>query len=98
MPCCLGIFALVFPRLALIAMWLSGYAGYAYDSRLWPVLGFFFMPYTACAYAIALNSAGGLHGMGLAILIVGVMLDAGSHGGSASGGRRYRKMHIHVER
>lgn len=83
MPCCLGILSLVFPRFTLIVMWLIGYTATAFDTRLWPILGFFFLPYTACAYAIAINEAGAISGVGLALVIIGVILDVGSHGGSA---------------
>ena len=89
MPCCLIVVAAIFPRLTLIGMWLSGYGGRAYDTVLWPVLGFFFMPYTACAYAISINQIGAVHGWGLALLILGVIFDLGSHGGGAAGGRHH---------
>jgi len=63
---------------------------------LWPVLGFLFMPYTTCAYAFAVNSLGGLQGWGLAALIVGVLLDLGSHGGGASSGHSYyQRVRVH---
>jgi len=96
MGCCLGVIAVAFPRIALFVMWLAGYGGQAFETRLWPVLGFFFLPYTTCAYAIAVNSLGGLTGWGLALLILGVVLDLGSHGGSASGGARYRRVRMRV--
>lgn len=86
--CCLGIIAVIFPRVALFGMWLTGYAGFAFDTVVWPVLGFFFMPYTTCAYAIAMNEIGELRGWGMALLIIGVFLDLGSHGGGASAGKR----------
>jgi len=87
MPCCLGLIAVVFPRFALFIMWLIGYTATAFETRLWPLLGFLFMPYTACAYAIAINETGAIAGIGLALLIIGVILDIGSHGGSAYNAR-----------
>ncbi|HQE76130.1 MAG TPA: hypothetical protein PLK00_06875 [Candidatus Hydrogenedentes bacterium] len=96
MGCCLGVIALIFPRVALAVMWLSGYGGRAFDSVLWPVLGFLFMPYTTCAYAFAVNSLGGLQGWGLAAVIAGVLLDFGSHGGGArSGHSYYQRVRVH---
>ena len=83
MPCCLVTVAAFFPRVALVVMWLTGYGSAAFETYLWPVLGFFFMPFTTCAYAIAMNSFGGVHGMGMALVIIGVLFDIGSHGGSA---------------
>ncbi len=96
MGCCLGVIAVIFPRVALFVMWLSGYAGRAFDTVLWPILGFLFMPYTTCAYVFATNSLGGLQGWGLAALIVGVFLDIGSHGGGARSGRyQYQRLRVH---
>lgn len=92
MPCCAMILAAFFPRLTLIIFWLTGYGGRAFDTVVWPVLGFLFMPYTACAYAIALNSFGGLKGIGLALLILGIFLDLGNHGGSGASLRRRRAL------
>ncbi len=83
MPCCLMLVAAMFPRLALFVMWLSGYGGRAFDSVLWPLLGFFFMPFTTCAYAIGMNEKGSIDGWALAVLIVAVVMDIGSHSGGA---------------
>lgn len=83
MPCCLLALAAFFPRIALIVMWLSGYGGAAYETVLWPVLGFVFMPFTTCAYAIGMNEHGSIGGWALALVILGVILDLGSHGSGA---------------
>lgn len=91
MACCLALIAGMFPRLTLFFMWLTGYGGRAFDSMLWPVLGFFFMPFTACAYTIGMNERGEINGWALALVIFAVMLDMGSHGGSGYSSRRYRR-------
>ncbi len=83
MPCCLIIVAGMFPRFALFVMWPTGYGGRAFDSAAWPLLGFFFMPFTTCAYAIGMNENGGIQGWPLALLVIAVLMDAGSHGGGA---------------
>ena len=90
MGCCLGILALVFPRATLAIMWLVGYTSTAFETYLWPLLGFIFLPYTTCAYAIAMNDLGGTQGLGLVLVVLGVLLDLGTHGGSARSGGRYR--------
>ena len=95
MGCLFALFGLITPRVVLFVMWLTGYGGRAFDSVLWPLLGFFFMPYTTCAYALALNSFGGLQGLGLAMLIFGVFFDLAGHGGS---GHEVRKRYVYVER
>ena len=91
MGCCLGILALVFPRATLVIMLLVGYTFTAFETRLWPLLGFIFLPYTTCAYAIAMNELGGTRGLGLVLVVIGVLLDLGTHGGSARSGGRYRR-------
>lgn len=91
MGCCLGIVALAFPRAALAIMWLVGYTATAFETYLWPLLGFIFLPYTTCAYAVAMNELGGTQGLGLVLVVVGVLLDLGTHGGSARSGGRYRR-------
>jgi hypothetical protein len=94
MPCCLLVFAGVFPRLALVFMWLIGYGGRAFETVLFPLLGFFLMPYTTCAYAIGMNEAGGFRGWTLLILIIGVVLDFGHWGGGGVYRRRVRTVEI----
>ena len=89
MPCLLGCLAIAFPRFTLALMWLFGYTGRAFDTYLWPLLGFFFMPFTTCAYAIALNEFGGIRGAGLALLIIGVLLDFGGQGGGGAKSYQY---------
>ncbi len=94
MPCCFGALIVVaLPRVALVLMWLTGYGGQAFDTVLWPVLGFFFLPFTTCAYALALNEFGGIEGAGLALLIIGVLFDFGGYG-SSDYARRYRTVRI----
>lgn len=90
MPCLLALIAAFFPRLLLVVFWLTGYGGRAFESILFPLLGFFLMPYTTCFYAIAQNQFGGPQGMGLALVIVGVIFDVGGWGGTRNG---YRDRH-----
>ena len=61
------------------------YIGRAYDTTLWPLLGFFFMPYTTLAYAFGKNANGSIEGLYLVLVIVAVLFDFGSIGG---GGRQ----------
>jgi hypothetical protein len=73
-------------------MVLTGYGGRAFDTFLWPVLGFFFMPYATCAYTIGINERGELSGWAMALFIVGILLDFGSTGGGARYRRRYYRV------
>jgi hypothetical protein len=89
MPCLLTIVVLMFPRVILFLMWLfTSYLDRAYHGILIPLLGFFFLPITTIVYAWMVNNNMPLDGFNLVILIVAVLLDAGSHGGGA---RYYRR-------
>ena len=92
MPCCLAAIAVfIGPRLALFLTWLfSDYLNRAYTTWIWPLLGFFFLPWTTIAYAVAENGLGGLHGWGLAVFVVGLFFDFASWGGGGSSRRRRR--------
>jgi hypothetical protein len=51
MPCLLAIVALLTPRLLIVVLWLaSNWFKGLFDTVLWPVLGFFFLPTTLLWY------------------------------------------------
>jgi hypothetical protein len=88
-PFLIGCLALSTPRLALLlVVFFSNYIGRAYESPLWPFLGFFFMPLTTLAYAWAINSHGSVDGGFLVVVVLAVLIDLGIIGGSAK--NRYR--------
>jgi hypothetical protein len=92
MPCLVGCLALSAPRFAIILVVLfSDYIGRAYESWLWPLLGFFFMPLTTLAYAWAVNSHESVEGGYLVVVVIAVLMDLGLIGGSASSRRRARE-------
>jgi hypothetical protein len=66
----------------------SDYIGRAYDTMIWPLLGFFVMPLTTLAYAWAINTRGAVDGMHLVVVIVAALLDLGLIGGSGRAARR----------
>jgi hypothetical protein len=90
--CLIVVFALLTPRTIMVLLWLfTDYLSRAFDSFLWPLLGFFLLPTTTMAYAVAQNEFHGVKGWGLAIVIAGVMVDFGLLGGSGRAmGRRDR--------
>ena len=93
MPCLIAILALLVPRFTIIVLALmSDYLSRAYTTFLWPLLGFFFMPYTTLAYALAMNENGSVTGVYLVVLIIAVLVDLGSMGG-AEKTRRTRVRH-----
>ncbi|HXV77541.1 MAG TPA: hypothetical protein VD788_14605 [Candidatus Polarisedimenticolaceae bacterium] len=84
MPCLVGCIALGAPRFAiLLVVIFSDYLGRAYDTTIWPLLGFFFMPLTTLAYAWAIHSRGSVEGLPLLVVVIAVLLDLGLLGGSS---------------
>ena len=91
MACLFAILGIFFPRLVIIILAIAtDYLSHAYSSLLWPVLGFFFAPFTTLAYAFAINS-GGVSGWRLAVLVFAILLDLGVIGGSRSKHLRKKK-------
>ena len=86
-----GCLALVTPRVAIVFVVLfSDYIGRAYETTIWPFIGFLFMPLTTLAYAFAINNRGSVEGLHLVVVVVAVLIDLGLVGGSASK-RRFRR-------
>ena len=90
MPCIIGCLALTMPRLALFLVWLfSNYLEYAYQTMLWPLLGFFVMPLTTLAYAWAMHYGDkSVNGLGLVVVVVAALIDLGLLGTGESSRRR----------
>jgi len=90
--CLVAVLALLTPRFVLFVLFVfTNYLSRAFDSWLWPTIGFFFLPTTTFAYAVAQNEFNGFKGIGLVVLLVGFAIDVGLIGGGARGrGRRWR--------
>jgi hypothetical protein len=94
MGCLLPILAVFMPRLVMVfILLLTNWFNLAFQTVLWPLLGFFFMPYTTLAYMGAMiNNHHEVTGVWLVLLIVAVFFDLGGQGHSARSGRvRYRR-------
>jgi hypothetical protein len=90
MPCLLILVAYFFPRvvIALLAL-LTDYMSTAYHTLLWPLLGFFFLPYTTLGYAFVMHQNNGTVSGGYLVLVIFcVLLDLGVLG---SGERERRR-------
>ena len=73
----------------VFAFLLTDWFGRGFETQVWPILGFVFMPYTTLAYLGAmLNNNHTLSGGWLALFIVAIIVDAGHWGG---GGVAYRR-------
>jgi hypothetical protein len=95
MPWLFGCLAIVFPRLALLLVWLFGgtYLDRAYGSVLLELLGFLFLPLTTLTYAYAHNSlsAGGqVSSLGWLLTALAVLVDVGIIGSHQRQRRRAR--------
>lgn len=90
MPCLLGCLALSAPRFVLLVVWLfTDWIGWAYDTKIWPFLGFIFMPLTTLAYAGAMHY--GEHQwtpLGIGLVVTAVLFDVGLLGTSERSRRR----------
>jgi hypothetical protein len=88
MPCLVVLLAFFFPRVVIAVLALfTHYMSSAYHTLLWPLLGFFFLPYTTLAYAWAINSHGSVDGLHLVVVIIAVLVDLGVVGGGAKARR-----------
>lgn len=88
MPCLFTILLLLFPRIALVLLFLfSHYLGRAYHGFILPFIGFLFLPLTTLAYAWMVNTGRPTEGVNLVILIVAVVIDLGG----LSGGEYHRR-------
>lgn len=91
MPLIVGCLALMAPRFAIVLVVVfSDYIGRAYETMVWPFLGFLFMPLTTLAYAWAINSRGSVGGVQLVVVVIAVLVDLGLLGGSAASRKRAR--------
>jgi ACR3 family arsenite efflux pump ArsB len=88
MQCLLVILVLIFPRIALVLLFLfSHYLERAYHGLIVPFVGFLFLPLTTLAYAWMANTGRPTVGVNLLILIVAVVIDLGG----LSGGEYHRR-------
>jgi len=90
MGCIFAVVALAVPRVLMVFVFLlTDWFGRAFQTSVWPILGFVFMPYTTLAYLAAmLKNNHTLSGGWLVLLVVAIVVDAGHWGG---GGATYRR-------
>jgi len=77
----------------MVVLWLfSSYLSTAFGTWVWPLIGFFVLPTTTLAYAVAQNRYGGVRGIGLVLVILGALVDLGALGGGGRGaGKRWAR-------
>ncbi len=97
MPCLIGCLALAFPRFALFLVWFFGgdYLTRAFDSWLFPLLGFFFLPLTTLAFAFGMNWLGSpteMEPLGWVLVALAAAGDLGLIGRGAKDARSYSEL------
>lgn len=91
MGCILALITLLAPRLVMFFIFvLTDWFGRAYETALWPVLGFVFMPYLTMAYMAMKLHNGTMTGWWLALVIAAAVVDVAHWGG---GERQYHWWH-----
>ena len=86
MGCFLVLFALISPRLALVATWLfTDVLSRTFDSWLVPLAGFFLLPWTTLAYVWMWDSGRQVEGLEWFLVGFAFIVDVGAY---ATGGRR----------
>jgi hypothetical protein len=86
--CCLfSTLVLLGPRAAIFIWWLMEPARWsaAFDTYLWPIVGFFFLPLTTLMWVLVYP--GGVDGFDIVWLGLAVVLDVASWSGGAYGNR-----------
>ena len=74
--CLIAMLAAFAPRLVIILAWLfSDRWDLVWDTWIWPLLGFIFLPYTTIMYVLVWNIATGVSGWDWLWIGLGVLLD-----------------------
>jgi hypothetical protein len=90
--CLIVLLVLLLPRTIMVVLWLfSNYLSTAFGTWVWPLIGFFVLPTTTLAYAVAPNRYGGVRGVGLVLVILGALVDLGALGGGRGAGKRWAR-------
>ncbi len=83
MPCMLAAIALLFPRVLIAILWFfTSWFNGVFDTILWPILGFLFMPVTMLWYSVVMKHyTGDWSASNIIIMVIAVVIDMGSWGG-----------------
>jgi hypothetical protein len=82
MPCLILTVGLIVPRVLAVVLYLTGWFEGIFNSVLWPILGFLFMPTTLIAYGFIFRYMGGNFGpLEIGLLVIAVLIDIGPAAG-----------------
>lgn len=88
MPLILAFIGLIAPRFTIFILWLASpwFTG-VFQTRLWPILGFLFLPFTLLWYSVVINWFGGEWGwFQVLMMVIALVSDLSSSGKSARRG------------
>lgn len=87
MPCLLALLALFVPRVVIVLIWLfSNWLQVAFDSLLWPILGFVFAPTVLLWYSVVVNVYDGVWSIVPVVgMVIAVLIDVSPGYGRRSG-------------
>jgi hypothetical protein len=88
MGCLFALLGGIFPRFALLVLWIARPARIdaAFDTFLWPLLGIIFLPFATLIYVLLYTPGRGVTGWDWFWVGLAVLLDIG-HWGAAAGQR-----------
>ena len=90
MGCLLLLVAAISPRFALFLTWIfNDRLSVAFSTWLWPMIGFFLLPWTTLVWTYAYAPRDGVTGIGWVFVVLALLVDLGVIG-SARRSRRQR--------
>jgi hypothetical protein len=86
MGCLLALFGGVFPRLAVLIVWIARpeRVDAAFSTFLWPLLGIIFLPFATLIYLLLYTPGRGLSGWDWFWVVLAALLDIGHWGASTT--------------
>ncbi len=91
MPCLFALLAVIFPRVAIVLLFLfTNFFTHVYHGLIIPIIGFVFLPLTFLVYTYLLNIHAPIAGIQLVYLFIAVVFDLGLIGGSTYRRQRVR--------
>lgn len=77
MPLIFIVLALLVPRVAIALLWLfTNWFNGVFNTALWPILGFIFLPVTLLWYSVVQNAWGGQWSvLAIAGMVIAVLID-----------------------
>jgi len=82
MPCLVVALGLIAPRVTIVVLWFfTAWFHGVFETALWPVLGFLFMPVSLLWYSVVFNFFGGEWTIVPVVgMIIAVLVDIGAVG------------------